>query len=112
MLQVLKMVQQIEIMDLRKETIPSKYAGLGAALAAELMLGFWFGIGVILAVGVVHSLNYCAGAVNEVTTTKMEGPGQVMTKDSRKVTVEEEERRTVTGDQSTKEWNHANFESI
>ena len=50
--------------DLRKETsewptTPSKYAGLGAAMAAELMIGFWFGVGVILAVGVVHSLNYC-----------------------------------------------------
>ena len=51
----------------------SKYTGLGAAIAAELMIGFWFGIGVILAVGVVDSLNYCIGqlravAVNEITT--------------------------------------------
>ena len=27
---------------------PSKYEGLGAAMAAELMIGFWFGIGAIL----------------------------------------------------------------
>ena len=26
---------------------PSKYVGLGAAITAELMIGFWFGIGVI-----------------------------------------------------------------
>ena len=38
---------------------PSKYEGLGAAMAAELMVGFWFGIGVILAVKIVHSLEYC-----------------------------------------------------
>ena len=36
-----------------------KYAGLGAAIAAELMIGFWFGIGVILAIGVVNGLNHC-----------------------------------------------------
>ena len=42
--------------DLRKETsewptTPSKYTGLGAAMDAELMIGFWFGIGIIVAVG-------------------------------------------------------------
>ena len=40
-------------MDPRKETsewqtAPSKYTGLGAAMAAELMIGCWFGIGVVL----------------------------------------------------------------
>ena len=40
---------------------PSKYACLGTDIAAELMIGFWFGIGVILVVRVVDSLNYCAG---------------------------------------------------
>ena len=49
-------------MDLRKETsewpaTPSKYAGFGAAMATELMTGFWFGIVVILATEVVNSLN-------------------------------------------------------
>ena len=38
---------------------PSKYEGLGAAMAAELMIGFWFGIGVILAAKMVHNLEYC-----------------------------------------------------
>ena len=62
MLQILTMVEQ---MDLRKEiskwmTMPSRHAGLGDAITAELMIGFWFGIGVFLAVGVVESLNYCA----------------------------------------------------
>ena len=28
-------------------TTPSKYEGLGAAMGAELMIGFWFGIRVI-----------------------------------------------------------------
>ena len=34
----------------------SKYAGLGAAIAAELMIGLWFGIGAILAIKMVSSL--------------------------------------------------------
>ena len=37
----------------------SKYEGLKAAMAAELMIGFWLGIGVILAVKMVQSLEYC-----------------------------------------------------
>ena len=37
----------------------SKYASLGAAMAAEIMIGFWFGIGVILAVKMVNSLEDC-----------------------------------------------------
>ena len=57
-------------MNLRKEmsewlTTPSKYEGLGAAMAGELMIGFWFGIGVILAVGVVDGLNHCIGGIYE-----------------------------------------------
>ena len=39
-------------------TTPSKYAGLGAAITAELMIGFWFGVGFMLAVGVVHHLSH------------------------------------------------------
>ena len=34
----------------------SKYEGLAAAIAAELMIGFWFGIGAILAIKMVSSL--------------------------------------------------------
>ena len=45
------------------EKLASKYAGLGATLAAELMIGFWFGIGVTFATGVVDGLNYCIGAL-------------------------------------------------
>ena len=46
MLQVLKMVEQA---DLRKEmsewlATRSKCVGFGAAMTAELMIGFWFGI--------------------------------------------------------------------
>ena len=33
-----------------------KYEGLAAAMAAELMIGFWFGIGAILAIKMVSSL--------------------------------------------------------
>ena len=39
-------------------TTPSKYAGLGAAITAELMIGFWFGVGVMLAVVVAEGLNH------------------------------------------------------
>ena len=42
-----------------KSRAPGKYEGLEAAMAAELMIGFWFAIGVILAVKMVHSLEYC-----------------------------------------------------
>ena len=42
---------------------PSKYAGLGAAITAKLMIGLWFGVGVILAVGVADGLNYCIGTL-------------------------------------------------
>ena len=56
------MVKRTEMIDLRKETsgwltTPNKYAGVGAAMAAELMIGFWFGVAVILAIVVVDSLN-------------------------------------------------------
>ena len=36
---------------------PAPYSGLGAAIAAELMIGFWFGIGAILAIKTVQSLD-------------------------------------------------------
>ena len=32
---------------------------LGAAMAAELMIDIWFGIGAILAAKMVYSLEYC-----------------------------------------------------
>ena len=38
---------------------PGPYTGLGAAIAAELMIGFWFRIGVVLAVKTLESLEYC-----------------------------------------------------
>ena len=41
----------------------SKYAGLGAAINAQLMIGFWFGIGVIFPVGVADGLNHFVGAL-------------------------------------------------
>ena len=37
----------------------SKYEGLATAIAAELMIGFWFGAGVVLAVKMLESLEYC-----------------------------------------------------
>ena len=68
-----KMVaEQMDNTELRKEMSEqparwnaslSKYTDLGAAIAAELMIGFWFGVGVILAVGVADGLNYCIGAL-------------------------------------------------
>ena len=38
---------------------PGPYAGLGASMAAELITGFWFGIGVMLAVKTLESLKNC-----------------------------------------------------
>ena len=35
---------------------PEIYEGLAAALAAKLMIGFWFAVGAILAVKMVNSL--------------------------------------------------------
>ena len=45
-----------------KET-PSKYEDLGAVMAAKLMIGFWFGIRVILAVRMVNNLDHCVEAL-------------------------------------------------
>ena len=42
-------------------TTPSKYAGLEAAIAAELIIGFWFGVRVMLAVA--DGLNHFVRAV-------------------------------------------------
>ena len=36
--------------------VPEAYEGLTAAMAAELMIDFWFGIGAILAIKTVQSL--------------------------------------------------------
>ena len=51
----------METTDLTNEqpATPSKYEGLGSAMTAELMIGFWFGIEVILAIRMVKSLDYC-----------------------------------------------------
>ena len=56
-----KMEEQMEMTDVmsKQPSTLSKYIGLGAAIAAEIMIGLWFGIGVILAVRIVDSLDYC-----------------------------------------------------
>ena len=59
MLQILKMEEEQMKKTSRKPA--TKYAGLGVAIAAELMVGFWFGVGVILAIGVVDGSNYFIG---------------------------------------------------
>ena len=41
----------------------SKYEDLGSAMAAVPMIGFWFGIGVILSIRMVKSLYYCVEAL-------------------------------------------------
>ena len=51
----------------KRPTTPSKYKGLGAAMAAELMTGFWFGNGVILTVKMVNGLDYC---IEEIISRK------------------------------------------
>ena len=54
------MEEQGETTDLmsKQPTTQSKYEGLGAAMAVEIVVGFWFGIGVILAVKMVNGLDY------------------------------------------------------
>ena len=52
------MKEQVKITNLTIEK-PSKYESLGAAMTAELMIGFWFGTGAILAIKTIHSLEYC-----------------------------------------------------
>ena len=116
MSQVLKIVKRFEMTNLMEEksrwlATPSKYARLGTAIAAKLIIGIWFGIGVILPIRVMDSLNHsdgvltsgeaatkmeAPGAVSEATITKMEepvseaatteikGPDQVMTVDPKK----------------------------
>ena len=60
-------VPKMETTTLRKEASKqltrSKYVGLGAAIAAELMIGFWFSVKVMLAIGVAGSLNHFIGAL-------------------------------------------------
>ena len=58
---VFKMEEQVETTNLtnKKSTTPSNYESLGAAMAAELMIGLWFGTGAILAVKMMNSLDYC-----------------------------------------------------
>ena len=59
------MVLKMETTGLTSEqpAAPSKYGGLGAAITAELMTGFWFGVGVMLVVGVADGLNHFIRAV-------------------------------------------------
>ena len=61
------MVLKMEAPDLTNEqpATPSKptghgqaYGDFGSVMAAELMIGFWFGARVMLAVGVANGLNH------------------------------------------------------
>ena len=54
------MVLKMEMTDLtsKHQTTPSKYGGLGAFMAAKLVIGFWFGIRVIVAIRMLNSLDY------------------------------------------------------
>ena len=68
----------------------SEYAR--APIAAELMTGYWFGIGVILAIRVVDGgLICCMGCLRAIAankvTAKMEGQGQVTIKYLKKIEV-------------------------
>ena len=64
--------EQMDNTELRKEMSKKlakgnasliKYVAFGATTAAELMIGFWFGTGVISAVGVLDGLNHCVGGL-------------------------------------------------
>ena len=50
------MEEQVEWKTNKNLSTSSKYAGLGAAMAGELMIGFWFGTEAILAIKTVQSL--------------------------------------------------------
>ena len=50
-----KQVKQMEQKMNKNISTSSKYEGL----AAELMIGFWFRVGVVLAVKMLESLKYC-----------------------------------------------------
>ena len=43
-------MEQVKQVEKKNLLTSSKYEGLAAAMAAELMIGFWFGIGAILAI--------------------------------------------------------------
>ena len=49
-------VEQVKRKTNKNSLTSSKYEGLAAAMAAELRIGFWFGIGAILAIKMVGSL--------------------------------------------------------
>ena len=52
-------VERVEQKTNKNLLTSGKYEGLAAAIAAELMIGFWFGVGVVLAVKTLQSLEYC-----------------------------------------------------
>ena len=61
-------MEQVETMEMNKNlSTSSKYEGVAAAMAAELMIGFCFSIGVISAVKTVQSLEYC---IEELISSK------------------------------------------
>ena len=49
-------MEQVKQVEQKTNEKPSKYSGLATAMAALLMIGFWFGIGAILAIKMVSSL--------------------------------------------------------
>ena len=55
------MKERVEMTYLTNEQLatPSKYEGIESAMVAELMVGFRFGTGVIFAIRMVNSLDYC-----------------------------------------------------
>ena len=55
----MEQVKQMEQKMNKNLLTSSKYEGLTAAIAAELMIGFWFRVGVMLAVKTLESLEYC-----------------------------------------------------
>ena len=52
-------VKQVEQKTNKNFLTSSKYEGFAAAITAELMIGFWFKVGVVLAVKTLESLEYC-----------------------------------------------------
>ena len=96
--------------DLMREQLatPNKYEGLGSAgqkssfatTTAELVIGFWPGIGAILAIRMVNSLDYCIEelkAENKVTINKMAEQTYI-----------QQDLKKVEAGNGLAEWNHRN----
>ena len=94
-----------------KRELPSKCEVLGAVMAFGL-IGFWFGIGAILAVKMVSSLEYCIEELiikSKVTDNKMAEENQVTTEPQQVTT---KNPKKVEAGKRLAEYNHRKREEL